>query len=147
MFIKLKLLTGKIINVNVDEKETIHQVKLKIQDMEGIQPEHQKILFNGRLLLDQSCIKDTLIETDSTLNMVLSLRGGSKDFDSLSNETNYSADFPIVPVILSDDSTGLLANTNDPDTLYEIRFSHSTIDDSHQNNEKKPYNKFCCSII
>ncbi len=76
MNIKVKLLNGKIINLNCEETETINQVKLKVQEMEGIRPDQQRMLLNGKLLLDNLSLLDSSVKSNGILHLVLALRGG-----------------------------------------------------------------------
>ncbi len=69
----VKTLTGKTVSIEVEEGESIEDVKAKIAEKEGIPPEQQRLIFGGQQLQDAKTLQDYDVGDDSTLHLVLRL--------------------------------------------------------------------------
>ena len=77
MYIFIRTLTGKTFTILTNrESMTIKDLKLIIQDAEGTDFGHIRLIFAGKQLEDGLTLKDYNIVNESTIHMVLRLTGG-----------------------------------------------------------------------
>lgn len=75
MQIFVKTLTGKTLKFNMEPYDMITTIKNKIHEIEAIPPTHQRLIYAGRHIEDNRTLSDYNIRNETTLHLVLILRG------------------------------------------------------------------------
>jgi len=76
MMIKVKTLTGKEIEVDIDGTDKIERIKERVEEKEGIPPPQQRLIFGGKQMMDDKTVSEYNVNPGSVLHLVLALRGG-----------------------------------------------------------------------
>jgi len=77
MLIKVKTLTGKEIEIDIEKSDKISRIKERVEEKEGIPPPQQRLIFGGKQMADEKSAEEYNIEGGSVLHLVLALRGGA----------------------------------------------------------------------
>ncbi|OZC12699.1 ubiquitin family protein [Onchocerca flexuosa] len=83
MLIKVKTLTGKEIELDIEPNDKVERIKekflrevLQVEEKEGIPPPQQRLIFAGKQMNDEKTAQDYKVAGGSVLHLVLALRGG-----------------------------------------------------------------------
>ncbi|XP_059693544.1 NEDD8 isoform X5 [Haemorhous mexicanus] len=90
MLIKVKTLTGKEIEIDIEptdkvssqfgpvqtSMDQVERIKERVEEKEGIPPQQQRLIYSGKQMNDEKTAADYKIQGGSVLHLVLALRGG-----------------------------------------------------------------------
>ncbi|CAG9461160.1 unnamed protein product [Pedinophyceae sp. YPF-701] len=77
VMIKVKTLTGKELEIDIEPTDTIERIKERVEEKEGIPPVQQRLIYSGKSMADDKEAREYNIEGGSVLHLVLALRGGA----------------------------------------------------------------------
>ena len=90
MQILIKMMNEKKILLNVKPKDSIQNVKRKVQQLNECPPDQQRLVFAGKNLEDDHTLSDYNVQNGSTLNLVQRLRSAPKEDANNNNNNLYS---------------------------------------------------------
>ena len=82
MLIKVKTLTGKEIEIDIEPNDKVERIKERVEEKEGIPPPQQRLIFAGKQMNDDKTAEYYKIVGGSVLHLVLALRGGRVEGDA-----------------------------------------------------------------
>lgn len=90
MQIFIKSFTGKYITINIEPNNIIFDIKLAIQEKEGIPPDQQRLIFAGQQLEDDRRLSDYKIVKESQLLLVLRLIGSISSWNTAEKDNPFN---------------------------------------------------------
>jgi len=76
--VQVKTLTAHIFEFEVEQATTIRAIKNKIQEKEGVDPDQQRLIYQGTQLKDEDTVKSIgYTYNHGYIHMVITLRGGA----------------------------------------------------------------------
>jgi len=76
MLIKVRTLTGREIELDIEADYTVQKIKERVEEKEGIPPMQQRLIYGGKQMADDKTAESYQLEPGCTLHLVLALRGG-----------------------------------------------------------------------
>eukprot|EP00038_Savillea_parva_P031181 m.83530 g.83530 ORF g.83530 m.83530 type:complete len:76 (+) comp9545_c1_seq1:113-340(+) len=75
MLVRVKTLTGKEIEIDVEPTDTVIRIKERVEEKSGIPPDQQRLIFTGKQMADDHAITEYKVTGGAVLHLVLALRG------------------------------------------------------------------------
>lgn len=76
----MKVFVGRSTTIEVNARDTVANLKTKIQEKKGVQPGDQIVLYGGKQLEDECTLDVYQIENNAALNLLIRIRGGMHIF-------------------------------------------------------------------
>ncbi|ORY29013.1 ubiquitin-related domain-containing protein [Naematelia encephala] len=76
MLLKIKTLTGKEVEIDVQPEWQVKKVKEQVEEKQGIPPDQQRLIFGGKAMADEKPLTFYNITAGAAIHLVLALRGG-----------------------------------------------------------------------
>lgn len=76
MLIKVRTLTGKEIELDIEPDYKVSRIKERVEEKEGIPPVQQRLIYGGKQMADDKLASQYNLEGGAMLHLVLALRGG-----------------------------------------------------------------------
>jgi hypothetical protein len=102
---------GKTITLDVEPTDSIEATKAKVEGKVGVRLDDQRLIFAGKQLDSKCKLADYDIQTESTLYLLLRLRGGAavtvgQRFDTWAGSTMWTAEFSRAMKLFLSDTDG-----------------------------------------
>lgn len=72
----MQIFVKGVTSLDVNAEDTVQDVKEQIQSKQGLPVEEQRLIYAGKQLEDEQTLSQCSVERDSTLHLVMRLRGG-----------------------------------------------------------------------
>lgn len=77
MTVKIKTISGKELEIDISSLTNFFDLKCAIEELEHIPPQQQKLIYNGRILVDDKAeLAKFNFQNGNVIHMVIALRGG-----------------------------------------------------------------------
>ncbi|CAG9813581.1 unnamed protein product [Phaedon cochleariae] len=83
MLLKVVTLTGDERMLDVEPTDKILTIKEKLEEKEGIPPEQQRLVFQGKQLKDDKTVNSYKLKGGTVLHLVVALRGGQENYENV----------------------------------------------------------------
>jgi hypothetical protein len=74
----VKSINGKSRTLDVNATDSIASIKQQMAEKEGVSAEEQRLIFAGKNLDDTKTLQDYNINAESTIHLVLRVKGGTR---------------------------------------------------------------------
>lgn len=77
MMLKILTLTGGEHEIDVEPTDKIETIKEKLEEIEGIPLQQQRLIYQGKKLKDDQTINSYKLKGGTVIHLVVALRGGT----------------------------------------------------------------------